>query len=100
MTVARLRCCVPFCGRTFKPEPGDSDSTEIICGKHWRQAPKAWRRRRTKLLRQYRKFHGDRAFWNYPAGSAQRRDCRRLDILIHRLWDRCKSAAIEAAGGL
>ncbi|MFC2248798.1 hypothetical protein ACETRX_04155 [Labrys portucalensis] len=94
--MTRLRCCIPFCRRTF----ADDGSSEVICGKHWRQAPKAWRRRHTKFLRRYRKHHGDRLYWDYPAGSEQRRDCRRLAILVDRLWDRCKAAAIEAAGGI
>lgn len=96
----RLRCCVPFCRRTFKREPGDSDDVEIICGIHWRLSPKSWRRRITMLRRRRRKLYGDTPHWEFPAGSEARINSYRLDLLRHKLWLRCKQAAIEIAGGI
>lgn len=93
----RLRCCVPFCGRTFRNDEG---CAEVICGKHWRLAPKAWRRRYGLLRRRRLKRYGENASWLYPAGSEARIECVRLDTLLDKLWARLKAAAIETAGGL
>jgi len=99
MTVRRIPCCVPFCRRTFKAETDDPEE-EVICGKHWRLAPKDKRRLRATLRRRYTRNFGDNPYWIYPPGSPQRILAVRLGTLIHKLWIRCKAAAIERAGGL
>lgn len=69
----RVRCSVPFCKRTFKRQHPDEVT---ICGKHWRLAPKQWRRRFTLFKRRGR------------------------PDLAHKVWERCLRAACEAAGGI
>lgn len=76
----RLLCCVPFCHYTRHNREGFS---EWICRRHWMMVPKRWRR------------------WY---GIARRR-ARKFDILVDQnransIWDKCKAAAIEAAGGI
>jgi hypothetical protein len=97
--MTRIRCCVPFCRRSAPSErhPG---CQEIICGKHWRLASKALRRRRSRILRRYRARFGDRAAWTFPAGSPDRIEAVRLARLDDRLWERCKAQAIERAAGI
>jgi len=95
----RIPCCVPYCRRTASRAKFPHCS-EIICGKHWRLAPAAWRRRRSRLARRYRRRFGDNPPWHYPAGSPDRIDAVRLRRLDNQLWERCKKAAIEAATGL
>lgn len=95
----RIPCCVPFCKRTASRDKFPNAS-EIICGKHWRMAPAAWRRRLSRLRRTYRRRFGDNGPWFYAGGTRERIDAWRIKDLDCRLWDRCKKAAIEAAGGL
>lgn len=80
----RICCCVPFCRRTFKNDKGYG---WIICGKHWRLADKSLRRRRTKLLRRYKK-------------EMDRAKRRRLVGMILWLDERGKRQAIERALGI
>lgn len=70
--IERLRCSVPFCGRTTG-EP----FTEWVCGNHWRLVPKRLRRL-------------------YALAKRRRKPSHVLDWL----WQRCKVSAIEAAGGI
>lgn len=72
----RLRCCVPFCNRTRKPD----EYAEWICGKHWPLTDLQSRLvyRRMKFRRPGPEF-------------AQARG---------RIWDRLRRQAIERAAGL
>lgn len=77
--MTRVRCCVPFCRRTTKP-----DCDEWICGPHWKAVPKSARRvffRVKRLLRQ--SPHDDRAWARHNA-----------------IWQRVKRHAIERAMGI
>lgn len=49
----RVNCLVPGCKRgTTRMEPReDGTPPEVICGKHWRTVPVAWRRRMTLFRR-------------------------------------------------
>lgn len=73
MNPDRVGCSVPFCRRTFKRV---HEHEEVICGKHWRLAPKRWRRRVTLFRRR-----------------------GRVD-LVRRGWEQCLRYIIEAAGGI
>jgi len=51
----RVNCLVADCrrGTTRCPPNADGGVPEIICGKHWRMVPKAWRQTMTMLRRRY-----------------------------------------------
>jgi len=83
MNAERIRCCVPFCGRTFSREKVGFPR-EIICGKHFRAIGP-----RTK--QQYRGIN--RKLKKWP-------DDERLFRLHDLNWRRAKRQAIEAAAGL
>ncbi len=91
----RLSCCVPFCGRTTKP-----DCSEWICGPHWMAVSPRLRRRKYRLFRVYKRRFGNNGFWAYPAGSPDRLQAVKLDRLCSKAWERCKQAAIETAVGI
>ncbi|MDQ0510915.1 hypothetical protein [Ancylobacter amanitiformis] len=91
----RLQCCVPFCRRTTKDR-----HDEWVCGKHWSAVPQRERRRLARAGRWYRKRFGQNAAWTYPAGSPKRIEAVRFDRHWRKCWERCKRAAIEAAGGI
>lgn len=96
----RIPCCIPFCRRTAAAEkyPG---CTEIICGKHWRLAPK---RNRQIYSRAYKRYERARArglpvkdgFLSFPS---------KADFLAHhhaveavdRLWRRIKAIIVSLA---
>jgi len=82
----RLPCLVPFCRRTAKRQPSDTDETEIICGKHYRLADKHRRRLATKIRRRYER-----------ATDAYRK--RFLADLWWRNWEKIKAQVIERAMG-
>ena len=69
----RVLCCVPFCRRTMKRK---HEMEQFICANHWRLVPRRLRR-----------------LFNL----AKRRE--RMHVARY-LWDKCKSRAIEAAGGI
>lgn len=92
----RIACCVPFCRRTTRA----GGFEEWICGNHWRSVPRTLRARKTRLIRRYRRRHGDRAPHLYASGSPERIDAVKNDQLLRTIWDRCKAAAIEAAAGI
>lgn len=80
--VGRLPCCIEGCGRTFAMKPDDSYRGTVMCGAHWRQAPKYMRDAVARLTRRIRK--------------PKRTD--NLDHLYarhHRLWMRCRRAIVE-----
>lgn len=93
----RLSCCVPFCRRT---RHNRDNTSEWICGDHWRLVPARLRKRKYRLFRLYRHRYGDNSFWAYPGGSPQRLGAVKLDRLCGKAWEACKRAAIEAAVGL
>jgi hypothetical protein len=96
---ARLRCCVPYCRRSASRDKFPNVD-EIICGKHWRLAPKAWRVRKRKIERYYRRHFGDQGYWNFPPGSARRLKAVQAHRLDNLMWDRIKRHAIEVALGI
>lgn len=101
--MTRLRCVVPGCGRTRgqrKGEPPIREDEEWICGAHWQALPAFLRRRKRRLVRRYRRAFGDTAYWQFPAGSANRLAAVRLDRLLRQVWAICKRGAIERAVGL
>ena len=93
----RLSCCVPYCRRSRHNREGFS---AWICGKHWMAVSAVQRRRYYKMRRQYRRRFGDNSFWCYPAGSTDRIAAARMDKVLSRMWERCKSEAIEIAAGI
>lgn len=88
----RKRCCVLFCGRTYKCTADElaDPNYEVICGKHYRLADTAIRARRRKVARLMRK--------------AQRLDregvWRHLARTDNRLWETVKRQANERAAGI
>lgn len=99
--MTRIRCLVPYCRCSRRPDP---DIREWICAKHWKMIPreiKATRaQRRREARRIVRRKPTYREYWKLPAGSADRLAAvglwRRLDMA----WRACKVAAIEAAAGI
>lgn len=92
----RIPCLVLGCRRTAaasKYPPG----TEIICGKCWRQVPKAIRNRIRDLRRTRRTL---RRRWAKKGVHAPNTRC--LDSLIGREWDKVKEcfAAPDKPAGL
>ena len=87
MKPGRVPCCVPFCGRTFAD---DGQFTEVLCGRHYRLARPALRRRLTRVRRIYRRAmtRGD----TVASGRCERLDCA--------LWEAIKKEAIEIAVGI
>jgi hypothetical protein len=87
MKAGRIPCCVPFCGRTFKAEGGD---VELMCGKHWRLARPALRRRHTRVVRRCR-------------AAILKKDWRTAERawrLENAIWAAIKRQATEVAAGI
>lgn len=88
----RKRCCILFCGRTFKctPEELADPEYEVICGKHFRLADRSLRARLSKLLRLYKK--------------AKRKNRKSVGLYIARryweLWKRILNQVQERAAGI
>jgi hypothetical protein len=78
---------VPFCGRTFKAE---GDDAELMCGKHWRLARPALRRRRTRIVRRYRS----------AVLAKDWRTAERAWRVESAIWTAIKKEAIEVAAGI
>lgn len=95
--VDRISCCVPFCKRT---RHNRDNTSEWICGEHWRLVPMRLKKRKYWLFRRYKKHFGQNGYWAYSAGSEKRIAAVRLDKLCEIAWLACKSSAIERAGGL
>ncbi len=87
MAPGRVPCCVPFCRRTA---PDDGRCTEILCGRHYRLARPALRRRLARVRRRYRA-----AVLRADFATAER--AFRLDWAI---WQAIKRKAIEVAVGI
>ena len=87
MKLGRTPCCVPCCRRTFA---NDGQFTEVLCGRHYRLARPALRRRLTRVRRLY-----CRAVMRGDTRSAER--AQRLDWA---LWAAIKKEAVEVAVGI
>lgn len=93
----RVNCTVEGCSRgTTRIEPAAEGTVwlntgtprcEWLCGKHWPRVPKAWKRRRTKLLRRFRKTWPDGANWDDLNAQAQH-DAHRLMRMMRAIWRR------------
>lgn len=100
---ARIGCCVPFCRRTIGAAKLAPNS-EWVCGKHWPLVPKRLKRHKrliAKLI--HREMHKHPLFneyWKMPPGSRARIRAYHLWTIDAAVWERCKRAAIEAAGGI
>lgn len=113
----RLTCIVPFCRRT-RAADREPRYAEWCCGDHWRLVPMKLRRFRTRCLKAVRRACEHRAAVYDQADAAAAKlnglmhqddlaSCRAADgeaghamIRASRAWERCKRAAIEAAGGI
>jgi len=82
----RIRCCVPYCGRTFKLRAGEEADTETMCGRHWRLGDKALRVKRARYMRMISR-------------GVQGPELSRAYYQAHRLWELVKAQAIERAMG-
>lgn len=95
----RIRCCVPFCRRTTG-EP----FREWICAKHWSMVPRTvravWSREKRQARRIIARKPIYREYWNLPPGASDRLAAVRLWRRYDAAWERCKTAAIEAAAGV
>lgn len=100
----RIPCCVPFCNRTGKRLPDDTDETVIICGDHYRLADKKVRRTATLALRRLnaaeKKFNAHQAAGRFDKAREQATLCDRHYKAHCRLFDRIKAQAIERAMGI
>ena len=76
----RAGCVVPLCRRTFKVDA----HCEILCGKHWRGAPKRDRLLHQRIMRKINRI-----------GLTPQ-----LQRLENKVFARIKIAAIEAAFGI
>jgi hypothetical protein len=72
----RLRCVISGCNRTFKAGDGDGPETRVICGRHWRMAPKSWRMRYTRFKR--------------LAGRPNNPKNELAGHVCNRTWERCR----------
>ena len=77
--LGRLPCCIEGCGRTFKLDPGDSYDMAMMCGRHWRMAPKVMRDRVARIRRRAR-----REGWTDD-----------LSARHYRLWHMCRRKVEE-----
>ncbi|MEW9304496.1 hypothetical protein [Labrys neptuniae] len=104
--MTRITCLVPFCRCTLVPS--DPKHTEGICQKHWRLMPRAVKARRRQALRRVAKL---KRMWDGNRRGQERIEstgrylkyCAALTRAYQQsydAWDRCKAAAIEAAGGI
>lgn len=78
--LGRVGCLVPGCRRTFKRD--SAEEYEIVCGKHWRLAPRAMRADVTRVGRLFK-----------------RKDTPALRALYDRHWQRVKAEILAAAAG-
>ncbi|ELT47401.1 hypothetical protein D584_19913 [Brucella intermedia M86] len=79
----RIQCCVPFCRRTIAADKLPPEHNEWLCIKHWPLVPASLRHRKRRAER-----------------IARRKQTEAAWRLASALWQRCKRAAIERAGGL
>lgn len=86
----RIRCCVPYCRRTFKRSADHDDETETMCGKHYRLADPLLRAKRSTINRR-RTAALNRMNW--PLVD-------RLTRISNFMWRKIKRQAIERALGI
>ncbi len=115
----RISCCVPFCKHTRGLHKDETELPhEWICARHWRAVTRKLRRLKSRTEAAYvaakikceaveregmacaRSHHGgiDRAIIDRFCEAADR--LNRKGAQCMRVWERCKRAAIEAAGGI
>ena len=97
-TNPRVPCLVLGCRCTRRPFA--DGWSEWICGKHWREVPRAMRRELSSIVRIYRRKFGDNGYWQYPPGSPQRLEAVDLHNAWVAQWEQCKTAAQDAALGI
>jgi len=106
--MTRLLCIVPHCRCTVAVEGRHAGATEVVCQKHWKLVPRGVKARRRQALRRIAKL---KRMWDGNLRGQERIEatgrylkyCAALGQAYQQsygAWDRCKSAAIEAAGGL
>lgn len=83
---ARIECCVPFCTRGTTA----FESGRFICGKCWRSAPLALRRRYARIKR-YIKRAGE---WDYAADAP---GSMRAWSALNRSFERIRAAITTQA---
>lgn len=111
----RIHCCVPFCENS---RPNDNSYPEWICAEHYRAVPRRLRAFKARVqkaydtakvqceaIRQenddYAREHPGRAHMDIVTRlSVVSRRRQRKQAQLLRTWERCKVAAIEAAGGI
>jgi hypothetical protein len=93
----RMPCVVPFCRRTLSLEKYPNTS-EFLCGKHYRLARRTTRARYRKLERAAGKY--PLTIWCYKPGSPERLAAVKAHRAAALGWRRVKAEAIEAAGGI
>jgi hypothetical protein len=81
----RCGCCITGCRRTFKRPADWPEGSRTICGRHWRMAPKSWRRRYTLFRRVASKL------------TDPRRD--RAGDLCDQTWERCRAFIEDVVAG-
>lgn len=85
-------CCVPFCrGRSRTPYG------EWICSRHWRLVSRDLRRTYGRAWRVDARLG---PYWEKPAGSPERFAAVDAHREVGRLWEVCKTEAIEAGVGI
>lgn len=84
----RVPCVVPFCRRTAPYDEARADQ-EIICGTHWRNIDRRWRRRHAFITRVLTKLE-----------PSDVKDARKVLSMAERIWAACKRQAIERAAGI
>ncbi len=109
----RVNCLVPGCERgttTLEPLPEGSVWLEhpedrahrFICGGHWQQVPRYMKRRRSRLVREWRairRHHGITTYWELSPGSAPRLRMVQLERLIPRAWALIERCVLRERGG-
>lgn len=101
----RVNCLVEGCRRgTTRIEPYEEGAVGVetneprpswICGVHWRRVPRRLKRRRSFLLRRWRKLNPTRAYWHLPPGSPQRLKTIQAERLLVENWRRIKAVFDE-----
>jgi hypothetical protein len=101
MKPGRIPCIVPFC-RCTAAQTKHPGATEIICAKHWRRVPRALKARKRKIVRLLEKAEAvvTREIRGLRIDVSDEKRKRAAHRAAWKVWDRCKAAAIDAAGGI
>lgn len=84
MAEDRLTCMVVGCGHTIAKRRLPEEHTEWLCHACWRNVS-----RHTKRLLHHNRRRAKRYGWNWGR-----------QLVEHRIWERCKKEATEAALGI